>query len=140
MLDKGCPIPRKDGKECRGIPTTSGYCPSHDPNLGNKIREGRARGGRNKARTARAQKLLLGELETLDDVLTQAVAGVYRGTLSPAQGSSIAALASAKVRLREIALKMAEQTELKDRILRLEEQIYDIGLKNHTNGKATRRV
>jgi hypothetical protein len=72
----------------------------------------------------RAQKLLpLGDLDILDRVLNQAVAEVYQGILSPSQGTAIAALAGARVRLREISLKMAEQGELKDRISRLEEKI-----------------
>jgi hypothetical protein len=139
MLVDACPIPRKDGSPCRAWPTKSGYCLAHDPALSEKREQARLKGGYGKSRVARAERLLPQELQALDDVLSTVITGVYAGNLLPSQGSSIAALASARVRLREIALKMAEQGELKERIQKLEVAINDIGLKNRTNGTAARR-
>lgn len=93
---------------------------SHSPALAEKRREASARGGQNKAKVRRVQKLLPPDLQVLDSVLANAIAGVYRDDLSPAQGSAIAALAGARIRVRECALKLAEQSELRERIERLE--------------------
>lgn len=108
---------------------------AHDPSSAEKRREARARGGTNKSRTARAQKLLPEDLQVMDEVLSNAIAAVYRGTLSPGQGSALAALAGARVRLREIGLKMAEQAELRDRLAQLEDKINELGVRNRQNGK-----
>jgi hypothetical protein len=139
MVSDTCPATRKDGQPCQAHPTSDGWCLAHSPGLKDKRERARVSGGRNKSRTVRGGKLLPDDLQVLDSVLAQALASVFRGTLAPAQGSSIAALASARVRLREIALRMAEQGELKERIQKLEVAINDIGLKNRTNGTAARR-
>jgi hypothetical protein len=140
MLADACPTPRKDGSPCQAQPTKSGYCLAHDASLAEKRQAARERGGFGKSRAARAAKLLPRDLEIMDDVLSSAISAVYRGSMSPSQGSAIAALAGARVRLREIALRLAEQVELADRISRLEEHIHEMGFTSGTNRKASGRL
>jgi hypothetical protein len=139
MVADSCLKRRKDGGLCQARPTTSGFCPSHDPALSGKIREARARGGRGKSTRARAARLLPADLQLLDRVIDRAIDDLYSGSISPGQGSALSALVGSKIRLREVSLKLAEQSELRSRISHLEEKIVEFGLKNHTNGKATRR-
>jgi hypothetical protein len=134
MLGNTCSVVRKDGQSCLGTPGRSGLCWAHDPATAEARQEARRKGGQGKARAA---KLLPRDLEVLDAVLAQAIAGVYQGSLSPSQGSALAALASALVRLREVALRLAEQGELRDRLLCLEEKLNEIDIKGNRNGKGT---
>jgi hypothetical protein len=61
MLGNGCPTPRKDGAACQASLTRSGFSLAHDPGLEGKRWQARARGGKDKARTVRARKLLMTE-------------------------------------------------------------------------------
>jgi hypothetical protein len=137
MDANGCPTPRKDGGQCRARPTKSGYCLTHDPDLAGQRAASRQRGGKGKSRMARAQKLIPEDLQVLDTLLDQVVAGIYQGGLVPAQGSAIAAVIGAKVRIREISLKIMEQTELTARVERLEAQSVEFRAANPKNGKGT---
>jgi hypothetical protein len=140
MVTDACPIPNRDGSVCRAKPTASGICFSHDPGRAEQRRRSRINGGFGKSRKARAQKLLPEDLQALDAVLSGAITGVFEGSLLPGQGSAIAALAGARVRVREIALKLAEQTELMDRISRLEEKLDEFNVARGRNGKGSRHV
>jgi hypothetical protein len=82
----------------------------------------------------RAQKLIPDDLQVLDSLLDRAALEVYEGALSPGQGTAIASLVGARVRLREIALKIWEQQELEGRMARLEEHIEELGIKSGRNG------
>jgi hypothetical protein len=135
MLKGSCAAARKDGNPCQATPTHSGYCFAHNPALSSKRREARVKGGKGKSRTVRAQKLLPDDLQVLDTLLDRAIAGVYQGALLPAQGTSIASLVGAKVRLREVSLKIAEQVELKEEVAALERRLGEIETKSGTNGK-----
>jgi hypothetical protein len=139
MVGNACPVIRRDGQPCQGAPGPSGRCWAHDPGIEERRREARKKGGEGKSRKVRAQKFLPRDLEILDGVLDQAIARTYQGGITPSQGSAIAALAGAKVRLREISLKLAEQTEFKERIQKLEERLNDINLKANRNGTGSRR-
>jgi hypothetical protein len=139
MLADGCPTPRKDQMPCQARPTKSGFCLAHDPDLAQKRQQARVKGGQGKSWAFRAQKLLSPDLQTLNSILAGAIGAVVKGTIAPTQGSAIAALASCKIRLRETALRMAEQGELKDRILKLEERLSEINTSGRTNGAVTRR-
>jgi hypothetical protein len=130
-----CPVRRTDGGQCNARPTASGYCFNHDPSLAERRRQARIAGGRGKSRVARGRKLLPQDLLLLDTLLDQAVEGVYQGSLAPSQGSAIAALVGAKVRLREVSLKIVEQSELAGRIDVLEERLHEIGLTSGKNGR-----
>jgi hypothetical protein len=133
-----CQQLRRDGHRCQGPARPSGFCFAHDPALREERKAASARGGQNKSKAVRAQKLLPNDLQALDKVLAQAIDGVYAGHLLPNRGSAIAALAGARVRVREIGLKLAEQSELLDRISRLEERINEIGFTARTNGTGSR--
>lgn len=109
---------------------------THDPALAGKRREARLKGGKGKSRMVRAQKLIPEDLLVLDSLLDRVVADVYRGALAPAQGTAIAALLGAKVRIRDLGLRVREQTELTERLSKLEERIEELGIKAHSNGKA----
>jgi hypothetical protein len=125
MVDNTCSARRKDGEPCRGRPTRSGRCPSHDASLADRVKEARRAGGHGKSRSARAAKLLPDDLQVLDRILDEAIQSILDGALLPAQGGSVASLVNAKVKLREIALKIAEQTTLTERVSRLEEMFND---------------
>jgi hypothetical protein len=141
MVENACPIIRRDGQPCCAKPGPSGVCWAHDPATAEVRQEARRKGGQGKAKAARAQKLLPPDLQALDVVLDQAINGlVYRGTISPGQGSALAALAGARVRLREVALKLAQEVELREKVSALEERINELGLTPRTNGKAARSV
>jgi hypothetical protein len=139
MLENACPITRRDGQQCRGTPRQSGYCWAHDPGTIEARREARTKGGFGKSKAARAQKLLPQDLQIMDEVLSSAISAVYCGSMSPSQGSAIAALAGARVRLREVALKLAQEVELREKVSALEERINELGLTSRTNGTGARR-
>lgn len=90
-----CRATRKDGSQCRGQATASGYCFAHDP----AASEGRARGGRNRSRAARSIKALPERLRPIADTLAGALDEVHRGELDPRQATAMAALAGAYVRV-----------------------------------------
>jgi hypothetical protein len=119
MHDVGCPSPRKDGSPCQGRPNKSGFCYSHDPALEEKRQRARVKGGRNKARTARARKLLMDEFENWDRLIDQAADQTYQGTMAPNVATAIASLAGAKVRLFETSLKLWESTEGREELAEL---------------------
>ena len=98
MLLDSCPITRKDGAPCQARPTKSGYCFSHDPSLKEKRRQARVRGGKGKARTVRARKLLMAEFESWDALPDRAAAQVYQGILAPNVATAIASLVHAQDR------------------------------------------
>ena len=139
MVMNSCPFLKKDGTPCQAKPTRSGHCVAHDPALEQKRQQARQRGGAHKSRLLRMQQLMPPDLQTLDEVLSQAIAGVFRGNMAPAQGSSISALVSAKCKLRELSLRIMEQTELTNRIKKLEERINELGLTDSRNGRPTRK-
>jgi hypothetical protein len=85
---------------------------AHDPSLAAKRQQARSRGGRGKSKRARAERLLPDDLVVLDRVIDSAISGVYRGALTPGQGSALSALVGSKVRLRNLALRIQEQIEL----------------------------
>ena len=61
LNDSQCPIPTKSGAPCRARPLRSGYCVGHDPALETKRQQARVKGGKGKAGTVRARKLLMTE-------------------------------------------------------------------------------
>jgi hypothetical protein len=116
MVGNGCPTPRKDGAPCQARPTKNGFCLSHDPSLKGKRHQARVRGGKGKARTVRARKLLIADFELWDQLIDRAVAETYKGTLPPAVASAIASLAGAKVRFFETPIRLWEVTEGRERL------------------------
>ena len=109
-----CSATRRDGLPCRAPATIGPHCIGHAPSLADKRRQGRQRGGHNKARIARLGKLVPPRLIAVYDHLEEALGQVHKGELSPQQATAMAALAGAMVRV-------LTSGELEERVRRLEE-------------------
>ena len=96
-----CKGTRADGNPCGATPTASGYCFAHDAALQESTANGRSRGGKNRSRAVRARKAMGASQEQVLKFVEAGLAGVYKGTLTPQQGSAIASLAGAWVKLHE---------------------------------------
>ena len=97
-----CRGTRRDGSPCQAPPHTvnaAGWCWAHDPANAGRRREAQARGGRNRAAAARAEKLVPVILRPVLDTLLDAVGEVRGGTLTPQQAGALASLAGAIVRV-----------------------------------------
>ena len=97
--DGACRATRRDGQRCRStIVLPSGFCPMHDPARQGEVRAARGRGGRNKARTARLDKLVPATLRPMIGTLLDALDEVHAGDLDPKAAAAMAALAGAITR------------------------------------------
>jgi hypothetical protein len=95
-----CRSPRADGSPCRSpVVLASGYCHLHDPDRTESSRAARSRGGKGKARLARAERLVPERLRPLLDSLLAAVEETRLGTLDPRTASAMSALAGAICRV-----------------------------------------
>lgn len=106
MVSEGrhCKGARRDGEPCNGQALLSdGYCFAHSPQNQANAASARAAGGRGRARSARAGKLLPANLKPLLGKLLAAVDEVHDGTLPARQGEVMGSLAGAIVRLFEVA-------------------------------------
>ena len=120
MLDDGprCKGTRGDGSACQAPPHAigaEGYCWAHDPAKREARRAARAKGGRGKATAVRAEKLVPSHMKPVLGAVRAALRDVRAGALTPAQGSAIASLASAAVKVYQLGL-------LEERIEALEDQ------------------
>ena len=79
-----CKSVRKDGSPCQGqgLEQFDGYCIAHGP--ADKVRESRARGGRNSSTAARADKRIPERMQSVIKGLAEGFIAVREGTLSPA--------------------------------------------------------
>ncbi len=111
-----CLATKPNGNPCQAPPSASGYCFAHDPQLRAKTAEARKQGGRNSSNTARARKRMGAELQDIVKMVEAALGGVYKGSLTPQQGQSIASLAGAWVRLHELAEVEARLEDLEQRL------------------------
>lgn len=89
-----------DGRPCRAHPTKSGYCVFHDKSI---QAPAAIRGGKHSSLKHRCYKRLPEPLAGLLIMAATAAEQVRDGSLSPAQGSSIASLVSCVVRALEVA-------------------------------------
>lgn len=109
-----CSATRRDGSRCGSVVVLpTGLCPAHDPGRAAHLRAIRQAGGKGKARTARLSRLVPGSLRSTLDMLLRGIEEVHSGDLTAAQAGGMAALASAAIRVYEVA-------ELADRVSRLE--------------------
>ncbi len=115
MTVRRCAALRRDGTPCRvqALPTGP-YCWAHAPELREKRREGRARGGQNSSKMRRLLKLSPPELQAVLSRLLTALEDVQAGRLAPRAAQAMAALARA-------AAAIYEQAELAARVRALEE-------------------
>ena len=95
-----CSALRRDGSPCRApaLPGRSA-CFAHDETRQAALRESRRKGGREKARSRRLNRLVPASLRPTLDLLLDAIHEVHDGKLTAAQGTAMAALASAAVRV-----------------------------------------
>ena len=110
-----CQATRKDGQPCtvRALPG-SAWCFAHDPNRAAQRDEARRKGGRGKARVARAEKLVPASLRPTLSLLFTALEETHAGELDAKQAQAMAALAGAIARLYTTA-------ELEQRVTELEQ-------------------
>ena len=120
LRDATCPATRRDGGRCQStVLLASGYCHTHDPARRAAMAEARAKGGRQKATTARLGRLVPATLKPVLATLLEALDEV-RGedgqppALSPAQAQAMASLARAAVAVYQVA-------ELEPRLAALEQ-------------------
>lgn len=101
MSKRICGGTRRDGRPCESTATADGYCFAHSAACREKTDAARALGGRNSSKTVRARKAMGASQEQVLKFVEAGLAGVYKGTLTPQQGSAIASLAGAWVKLHE---------------------------------------
>ncbi len=103
MNTSTCRATRADGQPCSARALESGYCFAHDDGLREKRHAARMQGGRNKATTARVQRLMPSTLRPVLDHLYTALEEVHEGALDPRQAAAMAGLAGAIAKLHEVA-------------------------------------
>lgn len=100
-----CTATRRDGTPCKAQATTStGHCWAHDPEGQERLASARSAGGRARARTARAEKLMPTVLKPVLHALLDALGKVKQSQITPQQASATAALAGAIVRVYEAGM------------------------------------
>ena len=124
--ERRCEATTANGEPCSApsnlVDTESGLCPSHDPAIRDRIREGARKGGQASARKRRAGGLDEGELPELEhpkdaERLLEIVArAVATGRLAHNEGKAIARLVREWLRARDAG-------EVEDRVEALEEKI-----------------
>jgi hypothetical protein len=119
MLDETprCKGTRQDGTPCQAPPHTvgaDGFCWAHSPAKREARRAARVKGGKGKATANRVEKLVPSHMRPVLGAVLSAIRDVRAGSLTPAQGSAIAALAGAAVRVYSVGV-------LEERLRALEE-------------------
>jgi hypothetical protein len=107
---------RKDGRPCDlRIVADSGYCWAHNP----AYAEARRRGGQNKARTRRAEKLVPSTLRPVLTTLLDVLEETRRGDLDPKIAGAVASVAGAIVKVYSSATVEQQIVDLQMQIDRL---------------------
>ncbi len=103
---KRCAGMRKDGTPCtaRVMGDKGDYCFAHDPQRAVARDAARRKGGANSATNARVEKLLPSHMRPVLGAVLAAIRDVRAGTITPAQGSAIASLAGAAVKVYQVGL------------------------------------
>ena len=112
-----CAATRRDGHPCAAPALAGGrFCFTHAPDRATERNAAREKGGRNKATSVRAEHLPLPSyLKPVLGAVLAAIRDVRDGTLSPAQGTSMAALAG-------VAIKLVTAAQFEERLRALEHQ------------------
>ena len=108
-----CAATRVDGQPCRARAGSSGFCIGHSPGAA----AARRKGGFGSSKKARADKLLPVRLRPVLDLLEAAIREVHQGSLDHRQGSAMASLANAIVRVFQAGQLEERVGQLEDRIL-----------------------
>ena len=107
---------RKDGRPCTSpLVGPTGYCFAHDPERAAARAAAQERGGQGRAAVVRLHRLCPPRLVPVFEALVQALEEVHAGTLKPAQGLAIAALARAAVAVLQAGELEARLRELEAR-------------------------
>ncbi len=115
MSPRICAGVRKDGTPCRTVATADGYCFAHSEACKARTDAARVEGGRNSSKVARARRRMGADLHDIAKLLEDAMRDVAKGAMLPQQGSALASLAGAWVRLHEHAEVVEELEELRAR-------------------------
>ena len=100
-----CQATKRDGSPCTvQVVGDARQCWAHDPALATKRAETRHRGGQNKSRAVRIQRLVPASLKPTIAALFTALEEVHAGTLDPKQAQAMAALAGALARLYSVGI------------------------------------
>ena len=113
-----CTATRRDGTPCAAPPSAigdDGRCWAHSPAKKEERRAARAKGGRQRATSVRAEKLVPSHMRPVLGAVLAAIRDVRSGAITPAQGSAIGSLAGAAVKVFQVGI-------LEERIERLEQQ------------------
>ena len=119
-MSRACKATRKNGQPCQAPAGEDGYCFGHSPRLAEARRAGSSRGGRHKRTEARATRLMPEVLRPVLYKLLHGMAEVDAGRMDPRVATALASLASATVKVYEVA-------SLEQRLLALEEQSARVG-------------
>lgn len=105
-----CTATRKDGSRCQAWASkTTGFCPLHGPNAS----QIHVDGGLSKTRAHMLETRMNPKLKDIVQLLGMAAKQVHSGQITPAQGSSLASIATALI-------KAVESAELEMRLAVLE--------------------
>lgn len=100
LRDSTCRGTRRDDSRCGSpIVLASGFCTMHDPDRRAQVAAARARGGQNKAKTARLERLVPSTLKPVLATLLETLGQLHDGAIDPKTGSAMAAVAGAIVRV-----------------------------------------
>ncbi len=116
MSPRICAGVRKDGTPCRTVATADGYCFAHSAACQERTARARAQGGKNSSRAVRARKRMGADLHDIAKLLEDAMRDVAKGAMLPQQGSALASLAGAWLRLHEAGEVQARIEELEARL------------------------
>ncbi len=116
MSPRICAGVRKDGTPCRTVATADGYCFAHSEACKARTDAARVEGGRNSSKVARARRRMGADLHDIAKLLEDAMRDVAKGAMLPQQGSALASLAGAWVRLHDAGEVQARIEELEARL------------------------
>ena len=112
-----CIAMKIDGAPCKAPAVTSnGSCWAHDPSRENARSEARSKGGRNKSRAARLEKLMPPRLKGVYEILEESLREVRAGTLDPKCATALSSLAGAMIRVLEAGETQERIRQLEDRL------------------------
>jgi len=106
-----CTAIKRNGSDCTAQAIQGGKCIGHLPTAN----QARRKGGQNSARAVRAEKRLPGPLRVVGQILREALQDVRDGQLTAGQGSAMASIATALIRVHQA-------DSLEERLQTLEER------------------
>ena len=111
-----CAAIKKGGDPGQARPVAGKFCIGHRPGAG----DARSLGGSASSRVNRARKLLPSRIQPIAESMERALIEVHSGDITPAQGTAMASIAGA-------LLKLLQLVEFEERIKKLEEESESFG-------------